>query len=90
MPQRIDREVVFQMAKTGFPKYLIAERLECSTKQVGRIVKEIETDKNIKLTKNINLKDPEVEKACRAYYMKMESPEKVANRFGITKQALLK
>lgn len=90
MPTKIDRETVFQMLRTGFTVKAIAKRMKCSSRQIGRIKKEIEQVKNIQFKKNTNLKDPEIEKALRDFYLKMESPEKTAKRFGVTKQALIK
>lgn len=78
------------MLRTGFPITIIAKRLKCSTRQIGRIKKEMETAKNKKFVRQIELKDPEIEKALREYYLTMESAEKTADRFGITKQALIK
>lgn len=86
----INKEVVFQMLRTGFTGVQIAERLKCSPRQISRIKREIEKQKNIKFYKNMNLKDPQIERSLRDYYAAMESPEAVAKRFGVTKQAIIK
>ena len=86
----IDRERVFQMAKTGFTKTEVAKRLNCSVRQVNRIIKKIESDKNIKLIPNFDLRDKDVEKAVRSMYRCYENDQQVANRFGIRRQSINK
>jgi len=91
MVERIDKEKVFQMARMGFTRTAIAERLNCSERQVRRIIKDIESKKNIDLSKSeFNIADEDVEKALRELYSNFESAQTVANRFGISRQAILK
>ncbi len=86
----IDREKVFQMAKTGFTKTEIANRLGCSRRQVTRIVKRIEMDKNVKFSVNYDLRDKDVENAVRGFCFAWEGGQATANRFGVSRQAIFK
>lgn len=81
----IDRERVEKMTLTGFPQIEIAQRLGCSARQVRRIQEELKVKKEntIKVT-------PEIEPVLRTYYSMFESGEKTAQRFGVTRQAILK
>lgn len=95
MARRIDRESVFQMARMGFTAQEIANRLNCSLRQVKRIKIEIQKSKNISLDARKQeyyklLKDPDCEDALRRVYMVTESAEKASKRFGVSRQAMLK
>lgn len=86
----IDREVVFQMLRTGFTKTEISNRLNCSRRQVTRIAKKIEADKNMKFKSDFTLRDRDVELAMRSVYNIYEGGQQTANRFGISRQAIMK
>ncbi len=90
MANKIDKETVFQMLKTGFSRRTIAKRLDCSERQIQRLAKGFEKAKNRKFKKDNNLSDPEVEMAVRDHFLKLEPVEQTAKRFGISKQALIK
>lgn len=86
MPKLIDKESVIKMAITGFTRVEIAKRLGCSERQVRRILKKhpvMEGEKGL-------VKDGEVESAMRIFFLKWESGERVGERFGVTRQAVLK
>lgn len=87
---KIDYEVVFQMRRMGFTCEVVAARLDCSARQVRRISKKIEREKNITFKPSRELKDKDVEMALRDYYSSRESSQETANRFGISRQAILK
>jgi DNA-binding CsgD family transcriptional regulator len=87
---KIDCEVVFQMRRQGFTCVEVANRLKCSERQVRRISKQIEKDKNITFKSSKSLKDKDVEIALRDFYSSFESSQETANRFGISRQAILK
>lgn len=76
-------EQVIKMKKERLTNITIANRLNISVKTVQRILKK----HSIKIRgKN----EPEVEKFKRDLYLNFESGGKVAERFGISRQAVLK
>jgi len=83
MPKIIDKNRVIKMANEGFTKVEIARRLECSERQVRRILNGYKPERS-------GIKDYEAEQAVRFFYLKWESGEQAAERFGITRQAILK
>jgi hypothetical protein len=85
MPKLIDKNRVYEMKKMGFSNREISKRLNCSTRQLSRICKGLVIDKS-----GLNVKDREVELSLRDLYLQYESGDKVAERFGISRQAILK
>ena len=86
MPKIIDKTRVIEMAIMGFAQVEIAKRLGCSCRQVRRIIKQ-----NPDLGKSKNIKmDKIIEPALRQYFLAFESGERTAERFGLTRQAILK
>lgn len=74
------------MLREGFSKVEIAKRAGCSTKQVRRIERDVEET----LNNNLPAPDPETENELRKFYLKFESAERVSERFGVSRQAILK
>ncbi len=88
MNKKIDTDIVHAMLKQGFSQAEIARRLNCSSKQIGRIEKRLSIETGQTFERNTALKVPEVEKALRSFFVKVESGDQVAQRFGISRQAV--
>lgn len=80
----IDKHIVREMAAIGFSQKQIAERLQCSTRQVRRIARELN------LTFDRSSIDAETENVVREFCATFLSAADTARKFGITKQAILK
>ena len=85
---KIDRYTLFKMKRQGFCNAEVARRLNCSTKQVGRIVREIEQDKNIDFVNDPHLRNKDIEKTRIKFYLHFESESNVAQRFGLSRQTI--
>ncbi len=84
MPNRsVNHEAVVMMAKTGFHVTCIAERLECSRRQVDRILK------SKPISPDAFLFDFQDEHLLWKFYKNCgETDAKIALRFGVTRQAV--
>jgi len=84
MPKLIDKYRVMAMLKLGFTQKIIAQRCNCSTRQVRRYKDYLKIYNPQKLT------EKEIENSLRDFFLNFESGERVSERFGITRQAILK
>lgn len=83
MNQKIDRQKVYWMLRTGWHPERIAERLDCSRRQVDRI------KETIGFQPVYDLVDPENEQVLWNRYKDFgESFGKIALRFGRSRQAV--
>lgn len=91
MNKKIDENQVLEMLQEGFSNKIIAGRLGCSTKQIGRIKNNFENKLQTKFIKDNSLKDQDVENARRKVYVIAGfSFQAIATRFGISRQAVYK
>ncbi len=85
MPKLIDKVRVAEMLGIGFTQAEIAKRLDCSDRQIRRIRKRLNLKNSTKLVES-----EDHEFALRNFFLSFESGEKVAEKFGLTRQAILK
>lgn len=91
MNKKIDNNEVLGMLEEGFSNAEIARRLNCSTKQVGRIKMKLEAELDRTFERDNLIKDYEIETARRELYVFMGIPyEAVGKRFGVSRQAIYK
>jgi len=97
----IDTNRLIKMIEMNFTQKEIARRLGCSTRQLRRKIKELNIDKKNTIkpdssTSRLEKKSAplritkENETALREFFCQFESGEQAAERFGITRQAILK
>lgn len=86
MNKKLDHDQVVLMAKTGLHPTLIADRLDCSRRQVDRILKS-EGAFTKKTRKELTDEHSEWE---FYHFICNESCSRVAKRFGVSRQAVHK
>lgn len=84
--QKIDPHQIRLMARTGLSVKEISERLHCSEKQIRRIKKMHSI--GIERHKKDSIIGTEYEKIMWAIYYQYESAGVVAQRFGVSRQAV--
>lgn len=83
MNKKLDHDQVVLMARTGIHPVAIAERLDCSRRQVDRILKK----NNAPRDGYIKLKNEDSEKMLWLVYKDFgETDAKIARRFGVSRQ----
>lgn len=83
MNKKLDHDQVVLMAKTGLHPVAIAVRLDCSRRQVDRILKK----NNAPRDGYIKLNNEDTEKMLWLVYKDWgESDAKIARRFGVSRQ----
>ena len=91
MNQKIEKNKVLGMLEEGFTNAEIARRLNCSTKQIGRIKAALEQELSKQCERDNLVKDYDVETARRELYVFLGiSYEAVGERFGVSRQAIHK
>lgn len=89
----IDRIRLAEMTKMNFTQKEMADRLGCSERQIRRIVKELDIDSSTTCLKERGTSlrvTKESEECLREFFCQFESGERTAERFGISRQAILK
>lgn len=83
MNLRLDHDQVALMIRTGFTAALIAERLDCSDRQVRRIA--VARDLDFAPDPAVGSDD---EPALRRFYARTEGVARAARRFGVSRQTV--
>jgi len=89
MNSKIDRDQFIRMRKRGLSKAEISRRLECSSKQLGRIEKEL-TEKGFEFPEPVRI-DEEIETITQRVLLKMGvTSSEVGRVTGVSRQAIYK
>jgi DNA invertase Pin-like site-specific DNA recombinase len=83
MNLRLDHDQVALMISTGFSAALVAERLDCSARQVRRIA--VSRGLTVEPDPTIGTDD---EPALRRFYARSEGATRAARRFGVSRQTI--